>query len=103
MLLAVPLDQRVIATGGSVIYSGRIMQRLRGAGPTVYLRADVGTLLQRVAANPLRGIASDAGQTFEDIYAERTPLYERYASHVVDAVGGSADAVAALIVQELHG
>ena len=103
VLLAVPLDQRVIATGGSVIYSGRIMQRLRGAGPTVYLRADVGTLLQRVAANPLRGIASDAGQTFEDIYAERTPLYERYASHVVDAVGGSADAVAALIVQELHG
>jgi shikimate kinase len=102
VLLSVPLAGRVLATGGSVIYSDAIMQRLRAAGPVVYLRADVATLKTRVAANPDRGIASDAGQTFEDIYAERTPLYEKYAGHVVDANSGSADAVAGMIVQELH-
>ena len=103
VLLSEPLDGRVTATGGSVVYSDAIMQRLRAAGPVVYLRADVGTLKQRVAANPDRGIASEAGQTFEDIFAERVPLYEKYAQHTVDADSGSADAVAAMIVQELHG
>lgn len=102
VLLSEPLQGRVLATGGSVIYSDAIMERLRTAGPVVYLRADTATLEQRVAANPARGIASGAEQTFQDIYNERTPLYERFASHTVDAVSGSADAIAALIVQELY-
>ena len=98
VLLEVPLDERVVATGGSVVYSETAMRRLLAAGPVVYLRADLGTLEQRVAANPLRGIASDADQTFADIFAERTPLYERYATLTVDAVAGSADAVAARVL-----
>ncbi len=102
VLLEVPIDGRVLATGGSVIYSEATMARLGGAGPIVYLRADVDTLKERIAANPERGIASDAKQSFEDIYAERTPRYERYASHTIDATVGSADAVAALVVQALH-
>ncbi len=102
VLLDEPLDGRVVATGGSVVYSDAIMQRLLAAGPVVYLCADVHTLQTRVAANPERGIASDKGQTFEDIYNERAPLYEQYATHRVDAVSGSADAVASLIVQALH-
>lgn len=102
VLLDEPLDGRVVATGGSVVYSDAIMQRLLAAGPVVYLCADVHTLQTRVAANPERGIASDKGQTFEDIYNERVPLYEQYATHRVDAVSGSADAVASLIVQALH-
>jgi len=102
VLLKVPLDGHVAATGGSVVYSPRIMERLCALGPVVYLKADVATLEERVSANPDRGIAKSPGQTFEDIYNERTPLYERYASHTVDAVSGTADAVAALIVQALH-
>jgi shikimate kinase len=102
VILDEPLAGRVVATGGSAVYSDAVMKRLRAAGPVVYLRAPVHTLQARVAINPDRGIASDGTQTFEDIYAERVPLYERYASHVIDAVGGSADAVAALIVQALH-
>lgn len=102
VILAEPLAGRVVATGGSAIYSDRVMRRLRAAGPVVYLRADVDTLMERVRLNPQRGIASDSDQSYEDIYAERVPLYERHATHSVDAVGGSADAVAALIVQALH-
>ena len=102
VLLSVPLAGHVMATGGSVIYSEEIMRRLRDAGPVVYLSADVDTLKLRVSANPERGIASGADQTFEDIFNERTPLYRRYATHTVNAVGGNADAVASLIVQALH-
>jgi len=102
VLLEVPLEGCVAATGGSVVYSPRIMERLTSAGPVVYLRADVDTLAQRVAENPRRGIASDPDQSFEDIFNERTPLYERYATHSVDTVSGTADAVATVIVQALH-
>lgn len=103
VLLAVDTRQRILATGGSVIYSDAIMQRLLAAGPVVYLSADIATLEQRVSANPLRGIASDGAQSFADIYNERTPLYERYATHSVDATAGSADAVAAAIAAALEG
>lgn len=102
VILDEPLASRVIATGGSAVYSEPVMRRLRGAGPVVYLQASVGTLKARVAINPERGIASDGDQSFEDIYNERIPLYQRWATHTVEAAGGSADAIATLIVQALH-
>lgn len=101
VLLAVPLDDAVVSTGGSVIYSDAVMQRLRAAGPVVYLAADLATLEARVAANPLRGIARGAGQTYADVYAERCPLYEHYADITVDAAAGNADAVADAIFRAL--
>lgn len=103
VLLALPLERAVIATGGSVVYSPRIMARLRAAGPVVYLRVELPTLERRVAAAPLRGIASAAGLSFADIHAERCPLYERYADLTVDATAASADAIAAQILHRLTG
>ena len=97
ILLGVELVNAVVATGGSVVYSDAAMQRLAAAGPVVYLSADLDTLERRVAAAPLRGIASDAASTFADVFAERTPLYQRYADVTVDATVGTADTVAALI------
>jgi shikimate kinase len=97
VLLEVPLDGAVISTGGSVIFSEPVMARLRRAGPVVYLHADIATLESRIAANPLRGIARDGGQTYADVYAERRPLYEHFADLTVDAAAGSADEVAAAI------
>lgn len=101
VLLDVNLGRSVVATGGSVVYSEAAMQRLQSAGPVVYLQADLATLEQRVASAPLRGIASDAGQSFVELYAERTPLYERYADITVDATAGPADTVSALIAAAL--
>ncbi len=79
ILLAVPLENSVIATGGSVVYSERIMQRLQQAGPVVFLDVPLATLEARVAAAPPRGIASDPGCSYVDVFRERTPLYRRYA------------------------
>ncbi|MEM6605999.1 MAG: shikimate kinase, partial [Pseudomonadota bacterium] len=94
VVMSVSLAGQVIATGGSVVYSDNAMQRLRGAGRIVYLKAGLETLRERVARNPERGIASDSALSFEDIYAERTPKYERYADITVSAEQGSADSVA---------
>lgn len=97
VLLEVSVADAVVSTGGSVIFSDAVMARLKAAGPVVYLQADLATLEQRVAANPLRGIAREGSQTYADVYAERCPIYERHADVMVDAVDGSADQVAAVI------
>jgi shikimate kinase len=101
VLLAVPLADTVVSTGGSAVYSDTVMQRLREAGPVVYLEADLPTLEERVAANPLRGIARGEGQSYADVYAERCPLYRRYANIIVDTAAGNADAVADTIFRAL--
>jgi len=102
ILLHLPLQGAVMSTGGSAVYSEPAMARLRRAGPIVYLQADLHTLQDRVASAPLRGIASGGQQSFAQIFAERTPLYERYADFVIDATRGTADEVAARIRENIH-
>ena len=102
VLLGIELGGAIIATGGSVVYSEVVMRQLTNAGPVVYLQADLPTLQQRVAAAPLRGIACATGQDFADIFAERTPLYTRYADLVVDASAGTPENVATAILQALE-
>jgi len=101
VLMQIPLEHSVISTGGSVVYADAAMARLAAAGPVVYLRTPFETLEQRVAATPHRGIASSPGQTFANIYAERTPLYERYADLTVDTADATAEQVAFLVFREL--
>ncbi len=103
VLLDICLQHSIIATGGSVVYSHPVMQRLRAAGPVVYLRADLSTLQKRISAAGPRGIACAPSQAFRDVYDERTPLYERYADVTVESGTGSADDVAQGILRQLAG
>ncbi|MEZ5570976.1 MAG: shikimate kinase [Halioglobus sp.] len=95
VLLAIDLDDAVIATGGSVVYSEVAMRRLKSAGLIVYLETGLANLQQRVALAPLRGIASDPGQSYAQVFAERTPLYQRYADITITTDDLCAEQVAA--------
>lgn len=95
----IPLFGRVIATGGSAVYAPASMQRLAAAGPVVYLQADLETVEARVQLQPLRGIASPAGQSLSEVFSERTPLYERYADVIVAVRSCSAQQLAGEILQ----
>ena len=101
VLMDIELDHALVSTGGSVVYSEDVMARLKAAGPVVYLEADLATLEQRIANAPPRGIASDSDDGFAAVYAERAPLYERYADVRVDACTGTADQVAQTILDSL--
>jgi shikimate kinase len=102
VLMEVALDHALVSTGGSVVYSDASMQRLKAAGPVVYLKADLTTLEQRIAGAPPRGIASDSAQDFASLYAERTPLYLQYADLIVNAADHGAEAVATDVLAKLH-
>jgi len=102
VILEIDLQDAVVSTGGSAVYSEAAMSRLQRAGPVVYLEADLATLEQRIAAAPLRGIASDADQSFAELYAERNPLYRRHAGLTVDATAGCAEQIAESVLSRLH-
>ena len=74
----------VIATGGSVIYRPRAMEHLHTLGTIVYLRVPLHELQHRAGDLIKRGVTLADGQTMEDLYQERCPLYEKWAEIVVD-------------------
>ena len=91
-------DRTVIAPGGSVVCRPGGMERLSALGPVLYLRVPLPELERRVKNITTRGIAMAPGQTLGDVYAQRAPLYERYAGAVVDVAPRAAleDTVAAV-------
>jgi shikimate kinase len=89
----------IISPGGSIIYGEKAMQHLRTISSVVYLRVSFGTIERRIASVP-RGIVGIGARTLQEIYDERTPLYERYSDIVVDA-NENADGVVQKIVENL--
>ncbi|WP_020677154.1 shikimate kinase [Geopsychrobacter electrodiphilus] len=93
MLISLDYTDTLIATGGSVIYSAPGMARLKELGRLVYLNISLPLLIQRIADTGERGILKPAGQSFADLYAERTPIYADYADVNIDIDGLSPEAV----------
>lgn len=91
----------VIATGGSVVYSERAMAHLKRHGIVVYLSLPEDALEARVTNFDSRGLAIAPGQTFRELFAERRPLYERYADVTVDCAGLDHEAVVGRVIGAL--
>ncbi len=82
-------DRCVIATGGSVIYRESAMLKLKEMGTVVYLQLPYEVIARRLGDLKKRGVALKDGFTLQDLYDERTPLYEKYADVTVLLEGGS--------------
>ena len=81
----------VIATHGSAVYGARAMEHFKEIGTVVYLKASYETIEKRIRNFETRGIVIPEGQTFRDVYNERTALYEKYADITVDVDADIAD------------
>ncbi len=93
-ILAVsPEKPSVIATGGSVVYSEKAMLHLKTLGKTVYIKLPLDEIKKRLTNIKTRGVAINKGQTIDEIYDKRIPLYERYADITVDANGKSFEEI----------
>jgi shikimate kinase len=91
------LRRCIISTGGSAVYRERAMLHLQSLGPVIYIAVPLPEILKRIARKPERGMAMAPGQTIEDLFHERTALYERFATFTVQ--GG--DAPAATYAEEI--
>lgn len=79
VLLTTDIDSKVVATGGSAVYSDTGMKRLRELGATVFLDVPLLELKNRIHNFEQRGIARRPGQQFADLFKERSVLYNKFA------------------------
>jgi shikimate kinase len=77
----------VIATGGSVVYSEAAMEHLKSRGTAVFIDLPLETIRTRVEDMDSRGVVRAPGQSLDELYAERLPLYRRFADVTVAAEG----------------
>lgn len=77
-------EHTVIAPGGSIIYCQEAMEHYHRIGTIVYLQLEYSVLKQRLGDLKARGVVLEDGYTLQDLYNERTPLYEKHADLIIN-------------------
>ncbi len=100
-ILSLDLSNTVIATGGSVVYSEKAMKHLKANGIVIYLNINMRTVTRRLKNIKTRGVVLSPGQTLEEIYQKRKPLYEKYADIIIDSSENSIDETIEAILDKI--
>lgn len=84
MVCSLSVSGTVIATGGSVVYSTKAMEHLKAHGVVIWLDLSCSLLEKRLGDLDARGVVRVPGQSLEELYEERKPLYAQHAhAHIV--------------------
>ncbi len=97
-ILKINVENHVIATGGSAVYSHEAMRHLLDISTVVFLKVDYEILKKRIHSFSERGISKADGQSFKALFDERRPLYEKYARMIIEGGDLSQDETAMRIV-----
>ena len=79
------LDNTIIATGGSAVYGKEAMKHLRDISKVVYIELAEDNIEDRLGDLNERGVVLEDGETLQELYDERIPLYKKYAHIIVNA------------------
>lgn len=93
VLLTENITGKVVSTGGSAVYSDAGMAHLKQDSVVVFLDVPLAELEQRISNFSTRGIARRQDQSFDDLFDERSTLYQRYADIRLDCSSLSVDEV----------
>jgi len=88
----------VIATGGSVIYRRQAMAHLRTLGKVIFLDICLPPLIDRLNSLDDRGVVYKPGQTIDMLYAERRPLYRKFAHVAIDCTHCTPEQVVGKVI-----
>lgn len=89
VLSGIQCDRTVIATGGSAVYYPAAMEHLKELGAVVYIQLSCENVKHRLGNLATRGVAGAKDKTVDQLYAERVPLYEKYADFIIDCNEGT--------------
>lgn len=101
VLLTEQIDGKVVATGGSAVYSEAGMARLKDSATLVFLDVPLEELEKRISNFDSRGIARKPNQSLESLYQERCKLYRNYADISVDCSQQSLEQSLQSVTQQL--
>lgn len=100
-ILNLQIENCVIATGGSVIYSAKSMEFLKNNGCVIFLHLPYEEIEKRITNITTRGIVIKPGSKLIDVYNERLPLYIKYSDNTIDCMGLSVEDCVYLILNSL--
>jgi shikimate kinase len=92
----------IISPGGSAIYSEKAMKFLKSISIIVFLNASLEEIKRRTPDFSKRGIVRLIEKGLEGLYAERLPLYNRYADVTVDVENFSNEAVVDILIEKIR-
>jgi len=101
-ILKINIQNHVIATGGSAVYSERAMRHLQEISMIVFLKVAYEEIKGRIHNFESRGIAKHKNQTFRDLFHERQILYNRYAELTIDCKGYDQEEIAEIIASTIR-
>lgn len=97
LLASLSVENAVVATGGSAVYSDIGMRHLATIGTILYLKISPQEVVGRVGDLHRRGVILHGNADLDALYRERESLYRRYADVTVDLAGlETAEALAAV-------
>ncbi len=93
VICSMECQNHIIATGGSAVYSSAAMKHLRKSSVIIFLEVKMLEIKKRVTNFDSRGIAMKDGQTFDDLFVERWPLYEKYSDIKIECKDKNQDQI----------
>lgn len=93
----------VISTGGSAIYRGDVIEKMKENGIVVYLKISYEEVKKRLGDLKKRGVVLKEGFTLKDLYNERAPLYEQHADYIIELNESSVEESAEKIRKTISG
>ncbi len=98
ILTGLELENSIISTGGSAVYSEKAMAHLKEMGRILYLHVPFEEIQRRLRNITTRGIVMNPGTTLRQLFDERVPLYRRYADLIIDCAGKSLEQCVSQII-----
>ena len=100
--LEVMFSNIVLAPGGSLIYSPDAMKYVKEKSTVIYLEDTYDNILNRIPNIQERGIIGLLSDSFEDIYNERLPFYEKYSDLTITCTQKSWDTITNEILEKVN-
>lgn len=102
-ILSLDINATVVATGGSVVYSDKSMEHLKKSGKVIYLHLSYDTMVNRIKNITTRGVVVKEGDSLEDMYNERLPMYQKWADVVINCDNNTVEQTVEKIVKASSG
>jgi len=96
-------DELVLATGGGAVLNPASRALLAERGTVIYLRATIGSILQRTSHDKNRPLlqTADPRAKLEELFAQRDPLYRKIADLVIDTGRPNVQSMVQTILDQL--
>ncbi len=91
----------VVSLGGGIVLDPENITRLKEIGTLIYLKVPKLLLKTRILSGEIPSYynAEKPEQSFEELYKEREPIYERIASHIISVEEKAENAILQEICQ----